>query len=505
MSSPVQDSNVELLRKVRGLSPEAKSVFQKTFSKAALVLNFLGFLEKQTEDKFRTQDAVLHLYQIKSSHKDYTLYENRFFKLRKKVFDYFAETVAEIHPVFAEQELKLQEIKHLCIDGKHTEATALMILLEKELWENNIFELLPELLDLMIYNNQLSKKNVENGPIYKRCETALALYQDLAEARLLGRQVYDTNITSGLKKTAPYLQKLQRLSIKNKAYPRFKLMYNLASAVSKLGGGGLDFKHDFKITNRFITVINQLHDLYPQMPDFRLIAGYSTIQTFHFRNLDVMNNFNAFRFREAAALVTELYKSVIDEHSSMRRMQSTVFFTSTCLVQLLGERYLEALETANTGISFLSARKETDKLPFAYADVVRAHIMLHPIKSGYSEAFIAEKAEQYIQYHKGYKVFDYNYREALWLKVKHLLVTGKYKEAVVFFNKTDVAIGFVDKRLTDYFHKCVELLMSSNSDRKQQADIIQQEMKTLRLKATLPPDYINYFFLEKLLRGHIKA
>ncbi len=498
MATLQQDINAALLRKVKELSPDAKSVFKTTYKKAPLVLNFFNFLELHKQDKFATRDAVTHLYGIKANHENYTLYENRFFKLRKKVLDSFNTTPTEMHPVFTPQEIELHEIKTLTVEGKYAEAYPLLIKLEARLWKENIFELLPDVLDLLIHNHQVQRKSADNKPIYQRLLLASEILSDLNQAKLLARQIYDVNFTQGIKAASSLFLKLQRVSINRKSYPRFKLIYNLISATCKLGGGGLDFKPDFKITNRFITVINQLHTLHPNMPDYRFIAGYSATQTYNFQNLKVMNHFNAFHFKDSANLMKALYDSVMEPGSSIRRSMGPVFFSTSCHVLSCGERFNDALKAANDYLHYLRETKQSNLLIKAYMEIANAHIWLYPAKSGYTDTFVIEKINEYLGIVKNETHTVYFTGYASWLKMKLYMAQGDYTNAKKILDSTDFSSYFMDALLRNEVTVTLQML----ADHKTTTEKIQQQITTLhtrRFKTTLPPDYINYLFLERLL------
>lgn len=497
------DINAALVRRVSELSADAFAALQKKQGKAPLMHSFLQFLQQQKSGKFKTHEAVAHLYQIKKSQSNYALFENRFFKLRKKLFSEVQGSATITHDLFTPQEIALHEIKSLTISGKHQEANALFPALEKKLWDENIFELLPELLELAVFNNQMQRKNQENVAIYQRMELAAALYTDLFEAKKMARQIYDTNITAGVKDAAPLFVKLQRLSIQRKQYPRFKLIYNLISATCKMGGGGLDFIPDFKITSRFISVINQIHTLHPNMPDYRFITGYTDTQNYLFQHLKVMNYFNAFHFKEAAVLMKQLYDSVVEENSPLQRMKGNVLYSSTCQVLVMGEQHLDLLEVANSYLKFLRETNQNDKLMNAYIEIINAHIWLHPHPSGYTPAFIKEKLEQYAGTIKKNEYRHYYMGQVNWLKIKLCLINNDYKQAKSILDKADFSSYFMDANLGPQVVEALQTLSVVPFDRKKAEGQINQ-LRLFRLNTKLPPDYINFRFLEKLLSRKLK-
>ncbi len=504
MAGNLPDINAALVRKTKELSFESKEVFRENYRKAPLMLALLKFTEEQTQEKFRTADAVYYLYRIKNSHADYTLYENRFFKLRKKFYDYFHSTsAAPVSAVFTQEEIELQEIKSLIFNGNHAEAGALLLALEKRLWKDNIFELLPTVLELIIYNNQLQRRSDENETVYARMDIAHAVFADLSEAKKLARQIYDINLTKGITHTAPQFLKLQRLSINRKDYPRFKLIYNLISATCKLAGGGLDFKPDFKITNRFISVIHKIHTQHPNMPDYLFIAGYTDSQNYQFMNLQVMNYFNSFQFKEASNVLSKIVNLVLAPDSRIKRMRGPFLFSSTCLVFTLGERYHDALEAANNFLHYAREIKKENELLKAYLEIANAHTWLYPIKSGYNNAFVAGKIEEYIHSVGKGEYRNYFLGLANWMKVKLLLVTEDFAKAQTVFSKNDFSAYLMDPYLLKGSADTISLLASAEFNRKK-AELHLRDLQTLRLRTKYPPDYQNYMFLEKLLRHKLK-
>jgi hypothetical protein len=501
------DLNFEVLRKVKGLSPEAMQQLESSFDNAPLAKKFINYLSGFKKDKLNSADAVLHLYGVKQTAADYKTCENKFYKLRKKILDFVeAKPQESAEEVFTAYELKLNDIKGLLISGKFTEAKSLLINLEKKLWDDNVFEMLPEVLDHLVHTNQVLRTFDDNKEVYNRLDTAVLLFTDITEAKKLARIIYEVNINQGIKAAAPLFGKLLRLTLKHKGYPRFKLIYNLVSATCKVGGGGLDYVHDFKVTNRFITVIKKLHAQYPSMPDFKLVAGYSENQSYSFRSLEVMNNFNAHQFKEAAVLMKPLFDWVIQENSGMKRMRGAVFFRNYCLCQLAGGNYEEAMAGAQHFLQHLLEIKQHDIAIQAYGEIINVCVWMYPQKSNYTVDFMEAKLEEFIAHMKKFKDMPYYYNQALWLKVRYCMVTGKYAQAIKLFKQINPAQYFMDAYLPGEAQVTMELLAADvNPDsRKQKIQAQINKVKNLKLKAKFPPDYVNYAFLEKHLNDALK-
>ncbi len=496
------DLNAAVLRRAKSLSIEAKQIFETTFAKAPLMLQLLGFLNQQQNEKFRTQDAVLFLYQVKQTAPDYIQYENRFFKLRKKFHDYFqAIPASNVHETFTPHEIQLLEIKALIIKGNYDEAAKLLPPLEEKLWADNVFELLPETLDLTMHLHQLQRKVILNEPVYARQKKAIELYNDLLSAKQLAREIFDTNIMNGLKKAAPLFLKLQRLSINRKEYPRFKLIYNVISANCKLSGGGTDFKPDFKIINRFISTMQKINTLHPNMPDYNYMAGYVHTQSFRFKYMSVMNYYAAGQFKEAANVMREIYDLIMAEDSPLKRMRSPFQFNAFCVAFIGAERFAEALEAANHYLKYAREIKNEEDLLKAYIEIAHVHIWLYPQKSGYSDVFIQQKIDQFIRFASKRRFSGYYGGLGKWMKVKLMLAKGEYAKALALYSKNNFSEYFTDPALNNEAKKTLELLLAIEQGKSNKKQIGEQlaSLHVRKLKTILPPDYQNFRFLERVL------
>lgn len=507
MAGSAPDLNAALVRKVKSLLPDAKHAFQKTFAKAPLMLGLLQFLETQSHEKFKTAEAVLYLYKIKHSHADYALYENRYFKLRKKFYDFFQTTAGvNAEETFTAHEILLQEAKALVINGNYDEAAKHLSLLEEKLWRDNIFELLPETLDLTMHNHQLLRKTHLNEEVYVRQRKALELYNDLFSAKLLAREIFDTNNLYGIKKAASMFLKLQRLSINRKEYPRFKVIYNLISATCKLSGGGVDFKPDYKTTSRFISTLQKINTEHPAIPDYNYMAGYIHMQSYRFKYLAVMNYYAAGQYKDAANIMREIYDMVVAEDSPLKRMRNPFQYNAFCAGFVAAERFEEALEAANHYLHYARETKSEDDLMKAYMEIANVHIWLYPVKSGYTDLFVKQKIDEFTRTAGKKEHSAYYTGLAVWMKIRLKLAKGEYAKAMEVYSKNNFSVYFTDAALNNEAQKTIQLLLAIEKGETDKKKIGEQlsSLRVRKLKAQMPPDYLNFRFLERLLERKLK-
>ena len=124
MKAKTQYLNPLLVKKAKHLSASEEALFKKVFGKSNLMLRFFEFLKTLQKDDFSTEQAVRYLYN--SGRKDdlYAQYENRYYKLRKKLYEHFySKTLSHALPV-TQQEEKHFEIRALINSGQHQLASA---------------------------------------------------------------------------------------------------------------------------------------------------------------------------------------------------------------------------------------------------------------------------------------------------------------------------------------------------------------------------------------------
>lgn len=507
MAGKTIDLNAALVRKVNSLLPEAKQAYKSIFAKAPLMLSLFQFLETRPDEKFKNSEAVLHIYKIKRSHTQYLLFENRYFKLRKKCYDFFYTTSSiNIEETLTVHEIQLQDAKALMINGNYSEADKQLKALEETLWRDNIFELLPDTLDQISHNNQLLRRTEESEHVYTRLKKAVELHHDLYTAKMLARQIFDTNITYGLKRATKLFLRLQRLSINRKSYPRFKIIYNLISATCKLSGGGVDFKPNYKIISRFIATLQKINALHPNMPDYNYLAGYTHVQSFRFKYLAVMNYYAVGQYKEAANIMREIYDLVMATDSPLKRMRNSFQFTAFCIGFVAAERFEEALEAANHYLHYAREVKREDELLRAYMEIANVHIWLYPAKSGYTNLFITQKIDEFVRKTSKQEHSGYYTGLGIWMKIKLLLAKGEYINAAALFTKQDFNGYFTDTTLHSIAKSTIALLADLENEViiKKKIDEQLSRIRVHKLKTILPPDYLNFRFLERLLEREKK-
>ncbi|MDB5284073.1 MAG: hypothetical protein JWO06_3148 [Bacteroidota bacterium] len=317
--------NSLLLQKLNAASPVKRDEIKKQYHKSPLMLRFVQFIEKQ-QNRFSTADAVIYIYEVRKSDKNFSAYQNRFYKLRKKLIESFGDVVASYQ--LPDEQQWLREGQMSMQKGKFKEAQRLLTKAETHCWRNNIFEILPEVIDALIQTNQALNTIDKNKVLHKKFPQALALYTDLSEAKNIVRKIYEVNLQQGIQATRSLYKRLAKLVVKNRTYPRFKLLYNFIAAYYKTGAGGKGYLQKTYAINRHIAVAQKLMNLYPHMPALHYTPGFLAGQFYRLHEIQALGYYNSLRYKEAAEVIAKLYAYVMQNNSAFSRLKNEVFFTN---------------------------------------------------------------------------------------------------------------------------------------------------------------------------------
>src|SRR6185312_886573 len=206
--------NAVLLDTYCKLSETQRAELHQKHKDSLIALRLHDFLNGGEGSDFKTADAVAYVY--KGAHEDYRILENRYFKLRKKLMDDMKGGQGNDTPqLLPEEEAELNHCKYILTTGDKKEAYKKLTALENLCWERNIFELLPSVLDNIIFCNQAFNEMQKNGALYKKMEKAAALQYDITRVNLISREIYDVFVTKGLSHAKSQYAALKELAEKN--------------------------------------------------------------------------------------------------------------------------------------------------------------------------------------------------------------------------------------------------------------------------------------------------
>lgn len=493
--------NTPLSNRLKALSQTELDYLLQAFAGAPVMLQYIGFLKSKSGSGQRMAEAVQYVYHIKPQHPGYPRYENRIYKLRKKLTDYLNHHQQVPQSQLPEEQQWVSESGRLMQAGKFGEAHTLLSKAEKQCWLNNIFELLPEVLDMLIQCNQALNNIALNKKLHGQFVTGLGLYNDLMEAKNITRRIYEINFTQGITAAVPLYARLKKLAYKHAAYPRFRLIYNFVAGYYKTGAGSNYYMDKTNIITRHITAAKNIMLQYPGMPALYYTVGFRYTQLYRLNEVQAMSYYNALRYKDAANQMEALYTQVMAPDSSYSRMKNEVLFTNTIHMLIADSRFEKAIEVAKDFMHFIKENKHYQRLLMVYCEQANILIGMYPARPVYDAQLLLEKLDEYINSTSpGNQPGDP--MAGMVLKVKLLGALHRFAEAEAILKKIPATI-FSDEAVYILTKQCYQLLQKTANPSVMHD--IKNEVKRLRLKANRPEAYGQLLLLEKLLAERIKV
>jgi hypothetical protein len=387
--------NRELQESYNALSANEKEMLLGRFKNSPVMEKLIGYLDTSHKGNFKNSEAVKAIYNIEKYNKEYGRYENSYFKLRKKLFEEIKTPVKTDEGFLTAEEQEFFNARKMITQGKQMDAYTLLTKIEKHCWANNIFELLPQTIDLMILINQHFSRLQTNEKLYERLETAIKLRADMQRLALLSRHVYEINFKRGVKYAEKELDEMATLAAKHADYPRFRMAYNFVAAYYKLGSGGHGY-NNMNIIGRHLSTLNKIHKEHPLMPAVMYTINYSVNQGYHFREIQMFFYFRTLKFKEAARILTDLHDEVYKEGSAHSQTRHETLYINMLHAYSASEDEKQLTKAADSFIRFIIDNNKQDRLPYAYAQIASGYNDAFPNTAALDGKFLLKMLDEYI-------------------------------------------------------------------------------------------------------------
>jgi hypothetical protein len=275
--------NKEIKHLYQELSISDKEHLLKNFEQSPKMILYVKALEES--NLVTTQKAVKVIYEVELDLIEDNILINRFYKLRNVLRLYLLNQLKNRLKSFTNEETELKFLRLLLLKNEYAYVLERAKKLEKICWKDNLFELLPELMSMIISALHLHKS---------RDIKAIAAYVeklDTANELLYALHKFENSINSfRLKITSAYNQaelaelynsiitKIRRKAKALKSYPRFNLIYHYVS----FSVGGQLQNIVYKTSNVLTRHLNQLDKLLaenPNMPIIRYVPNHRFYDT----------------------------------------------------------------------------------------------------------------------------------------------------------------------------------------------------------------------------------
>ena len=470
--------NKQLCQYYATLSEIAKTDLRNKYKDSPIGLRLLGFLEKLEKPDFKTTEAVAYIYK-ESRDEKYSVLENRYFKLRKKILDELDNKQGSSLNELPGEEAELNHCKQMIANGKKKEAYKLLTALEKDCWEKNLFELLPPVLDNMIFCNQGFNQVDKNTPLYKKLEEAIALQYDLNMAIMYTRQMYEVFFAKGTKWNKELSESLKALGDKHKAYPRFIMLYHYVSVSYKLTS--MDYADNMQVISRHLTEFKKLYEQNPGVPIVIYKTGYDKLFHFHYNQITALYYSNKAEFEEAYMAVREMWNMVHSGDPLFLTYKIDSLYFNMFAMQCITGRYRDAYETCNAFTVFVKDTGRPDIMPMINTLKGMLYVMAYPQTFKLDAAYLLEQADEYIKIlkKKGDNV-HLPMAQAMFVKMQLYIIRTEYKHAAKLIDDAQI-VQYLDAIKAQTFF--AELLTCLKNDTKQALPQLEKRVAQRKYKA----------------------
>lgn len=463
----------ELYDAYHKLNDSAKNELRMKLKDSPLASSFMHFLDRIKNRNFKNREAVEFIYKDEQQSAPYAVLENRYFKLRKKFTEEMQGSGHEQPGQFTEEETHLAVCRQLLVDNRKDEAYNQLSKLANDCREKNIFEMLPQIIDNMIFCNQTLNRLDRNESLYPLQEKAIGLQADCYRMQALARKVYEINFKRGVKHAKKELEEIKDLSLKHKAYPRFAMCYHHVSLYYKLGSR--DYLQDMQVISRHFRQFKELNSKHPDMPLVSYRKNYQAYQHMHYGQIQIFYHYNRMEFEEAYQAMKEMWELVNSGDPTYALLKTESIFYNMFSAQEMTERYAAAEKTVEAYHQFLKDNKHTSKL--LYVHVLQAMLRVAAFKKGRPEdlGFLLQKTEEYLQQNKDGNNVQTSLAEVELLRAKLLYMSGKYESAQKALRSAHVKQYLEAFKMTTFFETILKGVLN-NSEQKETARQIRKRL-----------------------------
>jgi hypothetical protein len=481
------------------LNATEKAELAGKFRNSPTVVKFIGFIERSKTPNFKTTAAIEAIYAHETEKTAYNVLENRFFKLRKKLLDELEYSKnSDVSQLHTEEELKFLNAKHLIASENKETAYKQLLELEKICWEKNIFELLPQVIDQLIFCNQSFNRFEHNKSLFAKQEQAIGLLRDIGICGMTTRKIYEINFSKGVKFAGKELSLLRHFASKYKQYPRFLMCYHHVSAYYKLGSK--DLFGETQVISRHLTAFKKLQAAYPMIPLMTYKVNYVQQQHMHFNQLIMSYHFSRCEFEETYQVMKEVWSLIVKEDSILKMYKTEASYYNMITSQSMTQRYPEALDTINDFMTYLKTNHQTDKLVLANVLKAKVYSEIYPQTLKMDPLFLMEQVEEYIRILRRSDNMMVSLDQTLVLKAKLLIFKGQYQKAMQTISEANVEAHLTEMKLLEPLKELIRILQENSSQRNKKLSELNKAVQSIKHRATTPAEFMHIYWMQHYLK-----
>jgi hypothetical protein len=366
--------NEELFLLFCEMSPASQIALDHAFSKSPKMLQLVNFL-KTVETTFKTPKAIHVIYSDELDTIEYPKLINRFYKLRQQLIEWLYHYLKKTENYTSKEEQSLNFIRYLVNKNQFKNALEKGLKLEKHCRKLNLFELLPGVLNMIIYVRQCLFLGGDKALIEAEKDLLEAIewqhvlqklhYYHQKSYRVSNEDNYQEILKAVRKLIAPY-----------KHLPRFSLLYHYI-AFSK---GCMVLGNAQKSTNALMRHLNKLETTLhenPQMPMIFATAYYTKIDPYNLLLLKAVFYFYRGQFNESAKALQERDR-IETANPNLPYPTSESEIRNTISILIASKQYRLALKKWEQLVVFYKKGEQEERLDLALLEKSNIYFFQYP-------------------------------------------------------------------------------------------------------------------------------
>lgn len=473
------------------LNSAKKAILKEHFQASPKMLIYLELIAEHPA--LNTNKAVHKIYQEELETTPRPVLLNRFYKLRQKLRLWLLQQLRD-HPMcLTQEEQELAFLRLLVIQNEYSYALEQLYVFEQVCWKRNLFELLPETLELILRClrgvEQLNRQKMV--AFIERQALADQLLQTFRTMKRYSNSFFDMQYMEENFKLI--LPKIKRLIKPYKAYPRFSIFYHYLGFVL---GSLLEpaVKSNSNAIKRHLNKFKALLDEYPNIP-IRLFEPYHKEKLMiHFLHAEATYWYLKSDFKASCQCLDER-KVLIQKSPNLNIDIAASNLKNIILYYLVGDREEDALEYLNQFYAFvhMNGEENLDAPPLIFKVVIYAR--LYPrqqLEKPYD--LVAEVKEYLKQIHPSQK---YIYE----VFAQYCLAYGFFQEARRLLEHPSLLAFLKERNLDNMSLKLLDLLEEEDVEGLQE---YEKELKVCLEQRSVQNLVLHYTGLMKITANYLQ-
>ncbi len=451
--------NQELKTAYHSLSSSEHEHLRQEFANSPKALLLIGFLEEHKGTGFSNQQVIPHIYGNDES--SFETLRNRYFKLRKNLLESITKLKQPVSAGqwsrFPEEQLELYQIKlQIKEEGQYGMARQKLEPLVKKMWQENLFEILPDAIQNLMYCRQVLGEYHHNSTLFEQWELAVELQRDVNQVRLLSTKALNEFHHGGFPKVMEVMQLLKRLTLKRKEYPRFAIAYHLSHVLN----GAATMGNKLGALTRHIKQFEQLRQQYPNMPGLNYESNHLWTERFRYLYAKGLYNYMKDDIRGFYKHQTEAYQ-LTQRIPELRGARSEGMFYNKLRTEVLLGLYHEAQETARQMQAFQKEHKLVANVWKTLLELGRIYVYSYPkVQPENLKAFV-DTLERNLQ-HATQAMNESDRGEAFGVVAILRFYNRDYKIALKVYERVET-IAYFESMGIGFFHEVFQLPFSTQN------------------------------------------